>query len=212
MLALVRLREDPRFEVVGLLTTVTAGYDRISIHGVRRTLLHSQAEALGLTLHVVTLEPRSSNQAYNLAWTEALQGLRKDLPEVQHVAFGDIFLEDVRAYREDLASSMGFKSVFPLWGEPTRALAEEVLGRSITARLVCVDTHVLLPDYAGRIYDVKLLDQLPSGIDPCGERGEFHTFVSAGPGFRSPILYHVGEIVLREERFALCDLVPTLAT
>ena len=208
-LALARLREDPRFEVVGLLTTVTADYDRISIHGVRRTLLHSQARTLGLTLHEVPIQAQSSNPAYELAWSEALQRLREDLPQVRQLAFGDIHLEDVRQYRENLADSVGFGSVFPLWGEPTRGLAEEVLERQITARLVCVDTHVLPQDYAGRIYDVDLLDQLPSGIDPCGERGEFHTFVSAGPGFRSCIPYRVGETVLREGRCAFCDLLPT---
>lgn len=196
---------------MGLLTTVTAEYDRISIHGVRRSLLHSQARQLGLVLHEVTLQSPSSDQAYQLAWSRALDVLRQTRPDVRQVAFGDIFLEDVRKYRENLIGSEGFGSVFPLWGEPTAALAAEVLDRRIVARLVCVDTHALPSDYAGRMFDEDLLEQLPSAIDPCGERGEFHTFVSSGPGFHSPIRYSVGETVLRDERFAYCDLLPTLA-
>ena len=207
-LALARLREDPRVEVAGLLTTVTAGYDRVSIHGVRRTLLHAQAEALGLPLDEVVLEPQSSNAAYERAWSRALGRLRERMPGVRRLAFGDVFLEDVRRYREELARSLGFRSVFPLWGEPTRELAGEVLERGIAARLVCVDTQALPAESAGRAFDADLLDGLPPGIDPCGERGEFHTFVSAGPGFRSPVPYRVGETVLREERFAFCDLLP----
>lgn len=210
-LALARLAEDPRFEVVGLLTTVTAEYDRISIHGVRRSLLHSQARQLGLALHEVKLQSPSSDQAYQLAWSRALQVLRENHPDVRQLAFGDIFLEDVRQYRENLISSAGFGTVFPLWGEPTPALAAEVLDRRIVARLVCVDTHAISSDYAGRIFDEHLLEQLPAAIDPCGERGEFHTFVSSAPGFQSPVTYRVGETILRDDRFAYCDLLPTVA-
>lgn len=207
-LALARLQADPSVEVAGLLTTVTAGYDRISIHGVRRAFLQAQGRSLGLPIFEVTLEPQSSNEAYEQALAGALTRLRGYLPEVQWLAFGDIFLADVRRYREDLAGALGFSSLFPLWGEPSRALAEEVLERQITARLVCVDTQVLPAAYAGQAYDAVLLDGLPPGIDPCGERGEFHTFVSSGPGFCSSVPYRVGETVLREERFAFCDLLP----
>lgn len=207
-LALARLQADPGVEVVGLLTTVTAGYDRISIHGVRRTLLHAQARSLGLPVLEATLEPRSSNEAYERALAEALARLRGHLPDVRRLAFGDIFLADVRRYREELAGALDFGSLFPLWGEPSRALAEEVLVRRIVARLVCVDTQALSAAYAGRIYDAAFLDGLPPGIDPCGERGEFHTFVSAGPGFQFSIPYCTGETVLREERFAFCELSP----
>lgn len=207
-LALARLQEDPGVEVVGLLTTVTTGYDRISIHEVRRSLLHEQARSLGLPVLEATLEPRSSNEAYERALAEALTRLREHLPGVRRLAFGDIFLTDVRRYREELAGGLGFGSLFPLWGEPSCALAKEVLDRRIVACLVCVDTQALSAAYAGRIYDAALLDGLPPGIDPCGERGEFHTFVSAGPGFQFPIPYCIGETVLREERFAFCDLSP----
>ena len=195
-------------EVVALMTTVTAEYDRISIHGVRRALLHAQAAALGLPVLEVTLEPRSSNEAYERATADALARVRAEMPGVRRVAFGDIFLEDVRRYREGLVGGLGFGSVFPLWGEPSAALAEEVIDRGIAARLVCVDTHQLSAAFAGRAYDRDLLAELPAGIDPCGERGEFHTFVSAAPGFAAPIPYRVGEVVLRDERFAYRDLVP----
>ncbi|HEX2076478.1 MAG TPA: hypothetical protein VHG08_02180 [Longimicrobium sp.] len=208
-LALARLREDAAVEVVALLTTVTAEYDRISIHGVRRALLHAQAAALGLPVLEVLLEPRSSNEAYERATADTLTQVREQMPGVRRLAFGDIFLEDVRRYREELVGALGFGSLFPLWGEPSPALAEEVIDRGIAARLVCVDTHALSAAFAGRAYDRGLLAELPAGIDPCGERGEFHTFVSAGPGFAAPVPYRVGEVVLRDERFAYCDLIPT---
>jgi uncharacterized protein (TIGR00290 family) len=207
-LALARLRDDPRIEVAGLLTTVTAGYDRVSIHGVRRSLLHAQAEALGLPLHEVTLAPESTNDAYDAALASALGELRARMPRVKRLAFGDIFLEDVRRYREERVEALGFGALFPLWGEPTSDLAREVFASGIVARLVCVDTQVLSAAFAGRPYDAALLAELPTGVDPCGERGEFHTFVSAGPGFRHPVPYTVGEVVLRMERFAFCDLLP----
>ena len=209
-LALARLQADPGVEVVGLLTTVTAGYDRVSVHGVRRTLLHAQARSLGLPVYEVALEPRSSNEAYERALAGALARLREYLPDVRRLAFGDIFLADVRRYREDLAGALGLGSLFPLWGEPSRALAAEMLEKRIVARLICVDTRVLPLAYAGRAYDAALLDGLSPGIDACGERGEFHTFVSAGPGFRAPVPYRIGETVLREARFAFCDLLPVI--
>ncbi|HZG41754.1 MAG TPA: hypothetical protein VEY93_02245 [Longimicrobium sp.] len=210
-LALARLADDPRFDVVGLLTTVTAGYDRVSIHGVRRALLHAQAESIGLPVHEAVLQPESSNEAYDAALAEALGRLRERHPQVRRLAFGDIFLEDVRQYREQRITASGYGGVFPLWGEATDALAREVIRRGIEARLVCVDTEALPAAFAGRRYDDSLLADLPAGIDPCGENGEFHTFVSAGPGFRERIPYDVGEVVMRGERFAYCDLVPAHA-
>jgi uncharacterized protein (TIGR00290 family) len=206
-LAFARLRADPRVEVVGLLTTVTAGYDRVSIHGVRRTLLHAQAAALGVPVHEVTLQPESSNQAYDAALAAALGELRAQRPDVRRVAFGDIFLRDVRQYREERIAALGFDGIFPLWGEPPAELAREVIACGIRARLVCVDTQALSADFAGRAYDAALLAELPAGIDPCGENGEFHTFVSDGPGFRTPVAYTVGEVVMRGDRFAYCDLL-----
>lgn len=210
-LALARLREDPRVEVVGLLTTVTAGYDRVSIHGVRRALLHAQAASIGVPVYEVTLQPESSNQAYDAALADALGTLRESQPGVRRVVFGDIFLQDVRQYREERIAALGFEGIFPLWGEPTRDLAREVIDCGIRARLVCVDTHALPAAFAGRAYDAALLADLPDGIDPCGENGEFHTFVSEGPGFRASVAYAVGEVVMRGDRFAFCDLLPTEA-
>lgn len=207
-LALARLRETPAVEVVGLMTTVTEGYDRISIHGVRRSLLHAQAAALGLPVHEVVLQPQSSNDAYERATADALAQVRARWPEVRRLAFGDIFLEDVRQYRGTLVGSLGFGAVFPLWGEAPAELAQEVIGRGFRARLVCVDTQQLDASFAGRAYDAALLADLPPGTDPCGERGEFHTFVSDGDCFRVPVRYTVGEVVMRDERFAYCDLVP----
>ncbi len=207
-LALARLREQDGVRVVGLMTTVTEGYDRVSIHGVRRALLHAQAAAVGLPLHEVALQPQSSNEAYERATADALARVRQALPDVHRLAFGDIFLQDVRQYREHLVGGLGFGAVFPLWGEAPADLAGEVMQRGIRARLVCVDTQQLDASFAGRTYDAALLADLPPGTDPCGERGEFHTFVSDGPAFRVPVPYETGEVVLRDGRFAYCDLLP----
>jgi uncharacterized protein (TIGR00290 family) len=208
-LALAALRDDPLFEVVALMTTVTRDYDRISIHGVRRALLDAQAESIGLPLIEIVLEAQSSNEAYDAAVERALAAVRQRFPDVRRIAYGDLFLEDVRRYREDRLKPLGFEGVFPIWGRPTDALAREFVDRGFEARLVCVDTTQLDAGFAGRAYDASMLDELPAGVDPCGERGEFHTFVSAGPIFRAPIAYAVGEVVLRDGRFAYCDLLPT---
>jgi uncharacterized protein (TIGR00290 family) len=207
-LALARLRDDPSTEVVRLLTTVTAGYDHVSIHGVRRTLLHRQAEALGVELHEVWIEPQSSDRAYRAAMATSLAELRSALPDLRRVAFGDLFLADVRAYREALVAECGWEACFPLWGEPTGEVARRVIRDGFVARLVCVDTEVLPIAFAGRGYDAALLEALPPGVDPCGERGEFHTFVADGPGFRHAVDYEVGRTELRDGRFAFSDLLP----
>jgi uncharacterized protein (TIGR00290 family) len=206
-LALAALREDPAYRVVALLTTVTRGYDRISIHGVRRTLLAAQATSIGLPVHEVVLEPQCSNEAYDAAVEQALADLRARYPAVRRIAYGDLFLEDVRRYREQRLEPLGFEGLFPIWGKPTDALARAFVDRGFKARLVCVDTTQLDANFAGRSFDAALLRDLPSSVDPCGERGEFHTFVSAGPGFASPIPYEIGESVLRDDRFMYCDLV-----
>jgi uncharacterized protein (TIGR00290 family) len=206
-LALATLREHPDFEPVALLTTVTARYDRVSIHGVRRELLAAQARAIGLPLHEMWLEPASSNERYEAALTAALAELRVCYPEAGRVAFGDLFLEDVRRYREERLAAAGWAGVFPLWGAPTHALARSFIDAGYEARLVCVDTTMVSIDFAGRAFDAGLLRDLPESVDPCGERGEFHTFVADGPGFSAPVPYKVGEVVLREGRFAYCDLV-----
>jgi uncharacterized protein (TIGR00290 family) len=206
-LALAALRSDPRYDVVGLLTSITRGYDRVSIHGVRRALVEAQASMLGLPLHEVVLQPSSSNEAYETAFAEALVCVRAAHPDVRHLAFGDLFLTDVRAYRERTLASTGFTPLFPIWGRDTTALAREFVDAGFRAHLVCVDTTQLAASFAGRAFDAELLAELPASADPCGERGEFHTFVSAGPTFDAAIPIEVGEVVLREERFAFCDLL-----
>jgi uncharacterized protein (TIGR00290 family) len=206
-LALDALRASGRHDPIVLLTSVTAGYERVSIHGVRRELLRAQAAALGLPLHELELQPESSNEAYDAALAAALEEVRGRYA-ARRVAFGDLFLEDVRRYREARVAALGFEPVFPLWGRDTAALARELVDRGFQARLVCVDTTQLAAGFAGRAYDARLLADLPPTVDPCGENGEFHTFVSGGPGFESSVEYEVGEVVMRMERFAYCDLVP----
>jgi uncharacterized protein (TIGR00290 family) len=206
-LALAALRERPEFDVVALLTTVTSGYDRISVHGVRRSLLAAQRRSIGLPVHEIVIEPQSSNDAYDAAVERALLDVRRRYPNVGRIAYGDLFLEDVRRYREERLKPLGFEGLFPLWGRPTDALAQEFIDRGFDARLVCVDTTQLDAGFSGRAFDTALLRDLPPTVDPCGERGEFHTFVSAGPGFATSVAYDVGEVVLRDGRFAYCDLV-----
>ncbi len=207
-LALAALREDPRYDVVALLTSVTHGYDRVSIHGVRRALVEAQAAATGLPLIEVALEPQSSNESYKAAFLEALARVRVAHPAVGRIAFGDLFLTDVREYRERLVASGDFGAIFPLWGRDTRQLADEFITAGFRAHLVCVDTTQLPATFSGRVFDAALLADLPPAVDPCGERGEFHTFVSAGPIFSAPIGVRRGEMVLRDNRFAFSDLVP----
>jgi uncharacterized protein (TIGR00290 family) len=206
-LMLAGLRDDPRVEPIALLTAVTSGYDRISIHGVRRDLLAAQARAVRLPLHEMWLPPASSNAAYEATLAASLAELRERYPGARHVAYGDLFLEDVRRYREERLAALGWEGVFPLWGQPTGALARSFVDRGYEARLVCVDTTMLAATFAGRQYDARLLGDLAEDVDPCGERGEFHTFVSYGPGFGERVEYEVGEVVMREGRFAYCDLV-----
>lgn len=206
-LALAERRKDERFEVVGLLTSVTRGYDRISIHGVRRVLLDAQADAVGLPLFELTLEPNATNESYEAAFHTAVRRIHAAHPTLQRLAFGDLFLEDVRVYRERLLATAGLSGLFPLWGRDTGALAREFVARGYRAHLVCVDTMQLSSTFAGASFDAALLAALPPDVDCCGERGEFHTFVSDGPIFARPVPVRVGEVVLREEgRFAYCDL------
>ncbi|HEX8830039.1 MAG TPA: hypothetical protein VF705_02680 [Longimicrobium sp.] len=209
-LALDALRASGRHAPIVLLTSVTAGYDRIAIHGVRRELLRAQAAALGLPLHEFELRPECTNADYEAAFGAALAEVR-DRYGARRIAFGDLFLEDVRRYREERVIPLGLEPIFPLWGMDTAALAREFVERGFAARLVCVDTTQLDASFAGRAYDAALLASLPPAVDPCGENGEFHTFVSGGPGFSSTVDYDVGEVVLRMERFAYCDLVPKAA-
>jgi uncharacterized protein (TIGR00290 family) len=208
-LALQALRDDPNVEVAALLTSVTREYERISVHGVRRALLERQAEQLKLPLFTIELDPVTTNDAYESAFLSGLDRVRRELPGVRTVAFGDLFLADVRAYRERLLAPTDFEPLFPIWGLDTAKLARKCARDGFVARIVVVDTTQLDASFAGHPFDDALLDELPQTVDPCGERGEFHTFVSDGPGFEGPVEHEVGEIVLRDGRFAYCDLIPT---
>jgi uncharacterized protein (TIGR00290 family) len=203
-LTLSTLRRE-MLEPEALITTVTESYERISMHGVRRELLALQAEALGIPLVEVVIPPDCVNEIYEERMIEAFATAR--LSGVEAVAFGDLFLEDVRAYREGRLAAAGKRGLFPLWGQDTAALAREFLAAGFEATLVCVDPRALDPVFCGRRYDERLLAELPPGVDPCGENGEFHTFVSAGPVFAAPIGCERGEIVERDG-FVFCDLTP----
>jgi uncharacterized protein (TIGR00290 family) len=204
-LALARLREDPSVRVCALVTAVTAGYDRISIHGVRRDLLRRQTESIGLPLIEALLEPNAPNAAYEESWARALAEGTERFEGAKHVAYGDLFLEDVRAYRDAQLSALGYTPVYPIWGENTAELARDFITRGFRAVLTCVDTTQLDAKFAGREFDDALLKALPASVDPCGERGEFHTFVWDGPHMREPVRIAEGERVLRDGRFQYCD-------
>ncbi len=206
-LLLHHLRRDPQYEVVGLVTTVTSDYDRISMHGIRRAILNAQVARLALPLYEATIPAAASNAAFEAAFLAALARAHMAFPGVHTVAFGDLFLEDVRAYRERLLAPHSWQPLFPLWGRDTAALARQFVADGFRAIVCCVDTQQLGPEWAGRDYDSELLDTLPHAVDPCGERGEFHTCVYDGPIFRQPLALERGERVLRDGRFEYCDLL-----
>ncbi|HEX9080879.1 MAG TPA: hypothetical protein VF768_01305 [Holophagaceae bacterium] len=203
--ALHRLRAQGDVEVVGLLTTLNEAFDRVAMHGVREALLEAQAAAVGLPLWKLPLPWPCSNEAYEAAMAGACA--RAAAEGITGVAFGDLFLEDVRAYREGRLAGSGLEPVFPLWGEDTGSLARDMIASGLKATLVCVDPRALDPGFAGREFDAALLADLPEGVDPCGERGEFHTFAWDGPMFRRPVKVARGEVVEREG-FAFADLLP----
>jgi len=204
-LALHALRAQGR-EPCALLTTVTEGVERISIHGVRRELLHAQAAALGIELVEVRIPLPCPNEVYEARMEAALA--QPPLDAVREVAFGDLFLADIRAYREERLAPSGRSALFPVWGRDTAALAREFLAAGFQAIVATVDPRRLDPSVAGRAYDEALLADLPAGVDPCGENGEFHTFVHAGPVFDAPLAVETGEVVERDG-FVYCDILPT---
>ncbi|KQY50523.1 ATP-binding protein [Lysobacter sp. Root494] len=200
------LRDRPDVDVVGLLTTVTEGFERIAMHGIRRDILLAQAGATGLPLIEVRIPQQCDNARYEAAFAEALAQARARWPELQTIAFGDLFLEDVRAWRETLCARLGWNIETPLFGADTAKLARAMTEGGLRATLCCVDTTQLPADFSGREFDATLLADLPAGVDPCGEGGEFHTCVHAGPMFAHALVLQTGEQVLREERFAYTDL------
>ena len=204
-MALHALQREQRHRVTSLLTTITEGYDRISMHGVRRELLERQAAALRLPLNAVMIPPQCVNATYEARMNATLalhfeRGLR-------FVAFGDIFLEDLRAYRERNLAQAGMEALFPIWKRDTRELAREFIAQGFRAIAVCVDPRVLDASFAGRELDAAFFAGLPQGVDPCGENGEFHTFVCDGPIFHEPVRVRTGETVVRDG-FCFCDLLP----
>jgi uncharacterized protein (TIGR00290 family) len=203
--ALWRLMRDDRYEVAGLLTTLTEGYDRISMQGVRRSLLNAQAEVLGLPLYPVYIPQAASNEAYEQAMGAMVERLVGD--GFNACAFGDLFLEDVRDYRERMLAGTGLNPVFPIWGEDTNRLARKMIEHGFRAVLTCVDPKAIPASLAGREFDEALLTDLPAGTDPCAERGEFHTFVYDAPHFAHPIAFTRGEVVERDG-FVFADLIP----
>jgi uncharacterized protein (TIGR00290 family) len=202
--ALHVLRQQNQVEIVGLLTTVNAHFDRVAMHAVRMELLRAQSKAAGVPLHTVPLPWPCSNEAYEAAMAVAVEQLRDN--GVSVMAFGDLFLTDVRQYRESKLQGTGIAPLFPLWGMPTQLLAREMIAGGLRARLTCVDPKQLAPTFAGREFNESLLNDMPEGVDPCGERGEFHSFAYDGPMFESAIPIRSGAVVDREG-FVFADLV-----
>jgi len=203
--ALHVLRKDPQVEVVGLLTTVNTTHGRVATHSTRLELLRAQAQAVGLPLHIVPLPWPCSNEVYEAAMRKAIEeGVRRG---ATHIAFGDLFLEDVRAYRVKQLEGCGLEPLFPIWHEPTGPLARQMIDAGLQAVITGIDPKKLPRSFAGRRFDRALLDELPHDVDPCGENGEFHTCVLAGPMFREPLRAVAGETVERDG-FVFADLLP----
>ena len=199
------LRQRDDVEVVGLLTTITREYDRVSMQGIRRSVLHAQASATALPLIEAMIPAACANDDYERAMADALATASRRWPSLRTVAFGDLFLEDIRAYRVRNLSKLGWDVLTPLFGADTAALAREMIDGGLRAYLCCVDTQQLDVRFAGRAFDETLLRELPPTVDPCGENGEFHTCVSAGPMFTAPLPLTQGDTELRDGRFAYTD-------
>lgn len=203
--ALHVLRQRGEVDVVGLLTTFNAEFDRVAMHAVRRELVIRQARSVELPLWPVFLPWPCPNDAYEAAMEEAIARARRS--GITHIAFGDLFLEDIRAYREERMAAAGIAPLFPLWGGETAALARDMLQNGVRATVVCVDPAQVDESFCGRDFDTAFLEALPAEVDPCGERGEFHTFAWDGPAFSAPVFADQGEIV-RRDGFVFADLLP----
>jgi len=201
------LRRRADVEVIGLVTTITEGYERIAMQGIRVDVLHAQAQATGLPVLEARMPQRADNATYEATFAEALSRARERWPDIQHIAFGDLFLADIRAYREALCARLGWTPLFPLFGSDTARLAREMITGGLRAQLCCVDTQQLDAAFAGRAFDAALPGELPPGVDPCGENGEFHTCVSDGPMFAQPLQLVQGDTVLRDGRFSYTDFL-----
>jgi len=203
--ALSAVKKSRSYNISALLTTVTEGYDRVSMHGVRSQLLRAQARSLGYPLKEVLIPKRSSNRSYEARMRKTLTGCLKT--GTRSVIFGDIFLEDLKKYREEKLSELGMKAVFPIWKRDTASLAREFIYGGFKAIITCVDSDCLDKSFAGRIFDIDFLNKLPKHVDPCGENGEFHSFVFDGPIFKNRIAFKVGDISLHSKKFYYRDLV-----
>jgi uncharacterized protein (TIGR00290 family) len=206
--ALHLLRQRDEFEIVALLTTVNRTHQRVAMHAVRESLLEIQAAAAGLPLVKVAIPSPCPNETYEWAMGRAMAQARAN--DVWHIAFGDLFLEDIRSYREKQLAACGMTPLFPVWGQDTKSLAAYMLAAGVSAYLTCIDPRKLDRSFSGRCFDASLLSDLPPAVDPCGENGEFHTFACAGPMFREKIPVSVGEIVERDS-FVFADLLPAAA-
>lgn len=203
-LALHEIKNEQEYCVAALLTTVTRDYDRISMHGVRRVLLEQQAASLGLPLHQILISKDASNEEYESKMAEAFADYRAK--GIDTIVFGDLFLEDIRKYREQFLARNQMHGLFPVWKRDTSSFIREFLDLGFRAVVTCVDSKILDQSFAGRLIDETFLSSLPAQVDPCGENGEFHTFVFDGPGFSAPVKFSLGETVLRES-FWFCDLL-----
>lgn len=200
-----KLRQTPEFEVVGLVSTVNTAFDRVAMHAVRRELLQQQAQAAGLPLIEVPIPYPCSDVDYERIMSCHIEEMRRH--DISHMAFGDLFLEDIRRYRERQLQSSGITPLFPLWGEPTGALAQTMIAAGLKAIITCVDPKQIAAEFGGRLFDTALISSLSDGVDPCGENGEFHTFTFDGPMFHHPIDIEIGETVERDG-FVFTDLLP----
>ncbi len=203
--ALHTLRRDLRYEVVGLLTTINQVADRVAMHAVRAELLRRQADAVALPLWELSIPSPCSNEEYEAVMRQAIE--RSKAEAIDCFAFGDLFLQDIRDYREKQLRGTGLSPIFPIWGRDTRELAQEMIGAGLRARITCVDPRAVPPELAGREFDLQLLGDLPPTADPCGERGEFHTFAYDGPMFRAPVAIGSG-VVVERDGFVFADLIP----
>jgi uncharacterized protein (TIGR00290 family) len=205
-MAAYHLIASQKYEIAALLTTVTEEFDRISMHGVRRELLERQAESLAIPLHTVMIPKDCSNEIYESRMNAAFSHFKAS--GLAKIAFGDLFLADIRQYRDERLAVAGMTGLYPIWLRDTDELVRTFIGLGFKAKLACVDTHAIDASFAGRELDARLLEDLPRSADPCGEHGEYHSFVYAGPIFKKTIDCRTGETTMRASRFNYCDIVP----
>ena len=205
-LALYELHKAGKYEILTLITTVTEDYDRVSMHGVRRELLEEQARSMELPLEIILLSVNAKDGEYERKMENLL--VKYKLKGTSRVCFGDIFLEDLKEYREGNLQKVQMEGIYPIWKRDSNELAQTFIREGFKAIITCVDSEVLDKKFTGRFYDQQFLDELPAGIDPCGENGEFHSFVFDGPLFKHRINVEKGDVVVRDNRFYYCDLIP----